>query len=134
MGFADCKEVAITVSGNIPNSEVCYGMFTPLTDPNTWDQRWNIPNSDHTYTHFWVEKDGKIIDKATSQFGGPEEVITSVTDKRYVKVGKLIPETDKHIQISVSPSIDWGTCSGPGGKVTVNWPNYEKYIRDLKGL
>ena len=77
MSFANCKEIAITVSGNIPDSEICYGMYSPITPRKIWDKGWQKEDSRlyPSFTHFWVEKDGKKVTSGSDviYFGSFEE-------------------------------------------------------------
>jgi len=136
VSFANCKEIAITVSGNIPDSEICYGMYSPITPRKIWDKGWQKEDSRlyPSFTHFWVEKDGLIFDNAAEQFGELEEVITDQTDIRYVKVGKYNPETGEVIPLVSNPIIEWETLTGIGGIVNVVWEKYDEYINKIKFL
>ena len=133
MGFADCKDIAIRVSGFIPKSEIYYGLYSPTTPKEAWDKRWQKA-SDPTFTHFWVEKNGKIIDHASQQFGGPKKVVTDLLDIRYVKIGKYLSRNDELIPLVSNPSIVWNTYSGMGGKVVVNFDKYDEYIGKINEI
>lgn len=129
LGFADCKETAIRVSGELPESKIFYGMFT--ADPKKdWHPLWVKTTFGRTFTHFWVEKDNQIIDEAADQFG-EENGIRPIDDPRYVKVGEYIPTGDTHIPVVSTPKIIWDTMTKPGGMVTVEWEDYYNYLSRL---
>lgn len=132
MGFADCKEVAITTSGYIPDSEVVYGLYTPPTNIAEWDSRWEV-KALKTCTHFWVETADEIIDNACEQFGEANKVVPK-SDLHYVKVGKLLPPyDDEHLVPLVNdPKIKWNTMTGVGGIVEVEWKGYDTYLKVLE--
>lgn len=133
MGFADCKETAIRVSGEIPESEIYYGLYVPTTPTKTWDTRWVKPWLDPVFTHFWVQTEDKIIDHAAEQFGGPEVVETTTNDPHYVVVGKYDKEKDQTNPIVEYPLIEWGSLiNGDTRSVRVVWPEYERYMMKFK--
>ena len=131
MEFANCKEVAIQVSGEV-SGDIYYGLYIPLTDPETWHSSWrsrNIP----VFTHFWVEKDNKIVDKAKEQFGETSE-ISEINDPRYIKVGIYDKGMDKTFPLVKDPQIFWDSLTGVGGLVNVKWNNYNSYMKKLRGM
>lgn len=131
MGFADCKETAIRVSGEIPDSEIYYGLYVATTPKKTWDKGWRKA-PDPVFTHFWVVKDNDIIDHATDQFGGPDVSITTIDDPHYVTVGVYNPINDSTTTLVSDPFIQWPLLTEPGGSVSVIWRDFDKYMKQFK--
>jgi len=129
MSFAQCKDISIRVSGEIPNSEIYYGLYIATTPRETWDEGWRNA-TDPVFTHFWVVSDNKIIDRACDQFGGPEEVVTDIDDPHYIMVGKYKKEDDTTTPLVEQPIIEWDTRIGKS--VLVHWKDFNKYMRKFK--
>jgi len=128
--FAKCKEIAIAVSEGIPEGEIIYGLYFPLTPEDTWDSRWK---GCKFFTHFWVEYANRIIDLAKEQFGEPQINVIPNDDIRYVKVGKY--EGGKTIPVVDEPIIQWGTYRGtPLKAVSIIWSGYTKYLELLESV
>ena len=133
--FAQCKEIAIRIAEAIPDSTVSYGMYTPPTPRNMWDAGWQTQNASRSFTHFWVESQGKILDYACDQYG-EEYKIADLDDKHYVKVGEMKrPFSEGKLEPMVEyPKIDWPPVLRPGiDLVRVEWPGYERYLGTLGG-
>lgn len=128
--FAKCKEIAIALSDALPESIVCYGIYSPITPKEVWDERWQI-NPIEQFVHYWVEYRERIIDAAKEQYGEPFLNIAPLEDIRYVKVGIL--KGDKTIPIVDDPQIDFSTYTGnPLKPISVLWREWDKYRAQLE--
>lgn len=126
--FADCKNTAITVSGFIEESKVCYGLYIPKKPKKEWATGWQN-NSDEVsvFTHFWIEYENQILDLAADQFGEKGIVTTSLDDPHYIKVGYV--KNSEHIPQVDDPKIKWETFKGSGSRVVVEWWDMHNYLR-----
>jgi hypothetical protein len=130
--FGKCKEIAIEIADQIPNCEIVFGLYFPVTPKSKWDERWRNATF---FTHFWVEFDDRIIDAAKEQFGEPFVSIIPQDDVRYVKIGVLNKHTDKVTPQVVEPQIKWETVDGNPLRFThVIWAGYEDHMKIINQL
>lgn len=130
--FGKCKEIAIAVSNEIPESVVIFGLYFPITPKHKWDERWR---TSEFFTHFWVQVDGRIIDAAKEQYGEPFVSIIPIDDVRYVKIGVLDNDDDKVIPLVNEPKIDWSTVAlAPLKPTKVVWAGYDERIKIINQL
>ena len=130
--FGKCKEIAIAVASEIPDSAVVYGLYFPVTPKHKWDERWR---SSEFFTHFWVQIDGRIIDAAKEQFGEPFVSIIPIGDIRYVKIGVLNVEKDLVTPIVKEPQINWSTIGeDPLRPTSVVWADYDNHMEKINQL
>jgi hypothetical protein len=99
---------------------VTYGAYHPTTDPNLWDERWQIIYAKELrrngnfvgFVHFWVECNNLILDTAAKQFGEAENIMLNLPDKRYEKFG-FVNSFGKKIHTPNKPEIIWNFRSIP---------------------
>lgn len=125
--YAQCKEIAISISEKIEGSKVVYGLYFPSSPKELWDDRY--PKSSDCFTHFWVETDLGYIDMARLQFGEQNATHIEKKNPRYVKSGELVgQETQDVVEF---PRIEWATHSTTMNTTTVVWPDYWDYRKVL---
>jgi hypothetical protein len=125
MGFATCIADAIALQKTIPNSEIYYGLYFPLTDKKTWHKDWR---KGYVFIHFWVEAKDIIYDSGAEQFGESSLCITEKSDPRYVKVGKYL--NGQRIPLVDEPAIIW--ASNFNNQTTVVWKDEATHFRKLR--
>lgn len=93
---------------------VTYGAYHPITDPSTWDERWQriYHQEYHSYdwrkgfVHFWVECNNLILDNAARQFGESDHLMINIPDQRYEKFG-ILDSSWKKNPLPNKPEILW---------------------------
>lgn len=125
--FAKCYDAAEKVQKKTPNSKITYGLYTPLSDRNAWDERW-IKDGCKSVLHWWVETENEILDAGSRQFGEESFKRLPKTDSRYVKVGHQINGIKEPVESDIT--INWYTMV-PGHTVDIIWPTYDKYLKKL---
>jgi len=123
--FAQCYTAAANELESLGEGQLCYGLYTPLSDKNKWDERW-ISNRAKSFLHWWVETDEHIIDTGSQQFGEERYKIVPRSDIRYVKVGNEINGAKVPVERS-NIKIKWNTLISESS-IEVTWPQYEDYL------
>ena len=133
MGFATCKEDAITLSGTIPDSQIVYGMYSPDTPKEDWDEQWERLYAPPILTHFWVETKEQIFDSGSEQFGLPPLVVKQKDDPHYFRIGVLNLTAGVLVPEKFDPVINWSTLTKMGGTVLIAWDEPPPFFKKMLG-